>query len=238
MSDSPSNASDNRLGFLIRRVFDMNERLVADQRSLIDEHRRVLAEHAEIKAKVDALSAHRKEGPRSTYIEDIPGKRVPYIYSADITLAAGVTARTQGTMTISQDGPFVVDALAATWRINAAGSAFNGRQLPISSADPNYVGTPQTAAGVIAGNIFDELIDFEWEVFDAGSDRAWQNIPAASRQLFTSRENPLHLPTSGFFERNSVISVFITPTRAIDQTGILKFSFHGYKVLLPIDYRP
>lgn len=50
------------------------------------------------------------------YIENIPGRRVPFDMLVDIPIGANVTSQQQGTITISQDGPFVAVARYATFQ--------------------------------------------------------------------------------------------------------------------------
>lgn len=50
------------------------------------------------------------------YIETIPGRRVPFDMLVDIPIGANQTSQTQGTLTVSQDGPFVAVARFAIFQ--------------------------------------------------------------------------------------------------------------------------
>jgi hypothetical protein len=66
----------------------------------------------------DALSrveiSSRMGDPGIQRVENIPGRRVPFDLLVDIPIAAGSTAVQQGTITISQEGPFVAVSRFAT----------------------------------------------------------------------------------------------------------------------------
>lgn len=51
-----------------------------------------------------------------SYIEQIPGRRVPFDLLVDIPIGSDVTAEQPGTVTISQDGPFVAVARYAAFQ--------------------------------------------------------------------------------------------------------------------------
>jgi hypothetical protein len=50
------------------------------------------------------------------YIESIPGRRVPFDMLVDIPIGANATGQQQGTVTVSQDGPFVAVARFAVFQ--------------------------------------------------------------------------------------------------------------------------
>lgn len=81
-------------------------------------------------------------------IEDIPGRRIPYVMSMDLYIGAGATSDIEQSLTISQEGPFIAVRRMATFRSaysyvytnpqSQATSRFsgrsNGRFRPTSSA--------------------------------------------------------------------------------------------------------
>lgn len=81
-------------------------------------------------------------------IEDVPGRRIPYVLSMDLYIGAGTTSDVEQSVTISQEGPFIAVRRMATFRSahsftytnpsTAATSRFsgrsNGRFRPVSSA--------------------------------------------------------------------------------------------------------
>lgn len=102
----------------------------------------------------DAISAVKGQGsggPNTNehvlYIENLPGRRIPFDVVFEIPIGANVTSEQQDTATISQDGPFVAVARMATFlsqyefertdpetgqRASFQGRSF-GRMRPVSS---------------------------------------------------------------------------------------------------------
>lgn len=78
----------------------------------------------ELQNVADALSRVKAAGGNGTagisdhirYIEAIPGRRVPFDLLVDVPIGANQTSQTQGTVTISQDGPFVAVARFAVFQ--------------------------------------------------------------------------------------------------------------------------
>lgn len=103
---------------------------------------------AQLKAVMERLQIGRTGDPSIQYVENIPGRRVPFDYLVDIPIQAGVTSVQQQTITISQEGPFVCVARYATLLsqfqfqrtdpTSGATSTFNGRSYgryrPVHSA--------------------------------------------------------------------------------------------------------
>ena len=89
-----------------------------------------------------------KVGHGVVRIEDIPGRRIPYVMSMDLYIGAGATSDIEQSVTISQEGPFIAVRRMATFRSaysfsysnpsSGAVSRFsgrsNGRFRPIHSA--------------------------------------------------------------------------------------------------------
>lgn len=155
-----------------------------------------------------------------TFIEDIPGKRVPYTYVAQGTFTT--TARTAITFQVSQDGPFVTTYLTAHWRPTAGANA--GTWRPISQLGQLYAGAATDG------------VNFEYEIQAGGADRNWQNLPRASKDLFSDGDRPHYLGIGGFHERNETVIINITMLVAPTNAGLLKLEFHGYKILQPIAF--
>jgi hypothetical protein len=57
-------------------------------------------------------------GGKIVRIEDIPGRRVPYDLSVDIPIGNNETSQQQGSITISQDGPFVAQCRYIAFQSN------------------------------------------------------------------------------------------------------------------------
>jgi len=204
------------------------------------------AAHAEIRGLKGALGALQQAKSAASaltplvprFIEDIPGKRVPYTYGVNLQPAAGAawtTALVSGVLTISSDGPFLATGLVAAWRPTTGTSvvgaiAMTGRWRPISST--NAI----TQDGVGSLIAMPDAVDFVWNYSEAGSDRARQNIDRSSVELFSNQDRPCYLPIADFFERNTAVTVNVTMLRNPTNTGVLYFGFCGYKLLQPIAF--
>ena len=100
------------------------------------------------------------------YIEQIPGRRIPFDLMVNIPIGAGVSAEQQQSTTISQDGPFVAVARYATFQSalqfsitdpqTNATAAFQGRSFgryrPVHSAWD--INDGQTGFQPVIGNAF------------------------------------------------------------------------------------
>lgn len=73
----------------------------------------------ELSKATSALQAKRSgriwQG-RATMIEDIPGRRVPYVMVVDIPISSDTTSIRESSVTISQEGPFVAVKRMATFQ--------------------------------------------------------------------------------------------------------------------------
>lgn len=229
----------NEYGYLIRKLTEMNQAIMGQSNALMLQNQALLREHSDLKSKLTELEqkfALEKGTVQARYIEDIPGKRVPYLYGVNIEFATAATApaRTTGTITISQDGPFVAVDIWVTWRVTLTGDANIGRYFPVSSGDP-HSGVVLVVAGAGNDTFRDDMVDFLIDFTDAGADRQLQNIPIPGHFF---QDRPLRLNVPWFLERNSAVTVGVSQLRGIDSTGILNINLVGYRILQPIDYRP
>ena len=70
------------------------------------------------------------------YIEDIPGRRVPYVLVIDIPISSDLTAATEQSFPISQEGPFVAVRRMATFQSSMEALTID----PVTSAQVNFSG--------------------------------------------------------------------------------------------------
>lgn len=100
---------------LLRDLEDQNRRSLARQKVLNDRNNKLTSDYEALKADMESLKGSvAKAAKRIRYIEDIPGKRVPYFLnfsieipgptSPSLTLAGSVLTDNKQ---ISMDGPFV-----------------------------------------------------------------------------------------------------------------------------------
>ncbi len=96
-----------------------------------------LAQNAtDLQAALGRLQVQRSTGdPGIQRVENIPGRRVPFDYFVDIPIGDNVTSVQQGTITISQEGPFVAVARMAVFL-----STYQ-YQVNTDLANPNAVAT-------------------------------------------------------------------------------------------------
>lgn len=106
---------DPNLAAYLRRMSDQNERLEAQLGTLTKRYRQLASKHADDDIERKQLrDAVKKASDRIRYIEDIPGKRVPYFQTFEINIPGPATptttvagTRLSDTKQVSTDGPFV-----------------------------------------------------------------------------------------------------------------------------------
>ena len=82
------------------------------------------------------LQMSRMSDPQIQRVENIPGRRIPFDYLVEIPIFAGIQSPQPGTITISQEGPFV-----ATARVAALRSAYEFQVAePGSNLRPSFFG--------------------------------------------------------------------------------------------------
>jgi len=174
-------------------------------------------------------------GDSPKYIENIPGKRVPYMAGISITIDANSTSRAEGTFTVSRDGPFVVTAIQMSWQRTSG--AYTGWWGPATTWDCRIAPASQHLG---LGGLFDQVFvhSFDVEIADKGSDRNWQNMAFAST-LFSPQAGGIYgLPISYLFDTNSVAEVKVTPTAAQTVAGKVLVELLGYKIVQGSTYQP
>ena len=198
---------------------------------------------AQLANAVGKVQVYGGENPDIQRIENVPGRRVPFDYLVDIPIGPGITSVQQGTITISQEGPFVAVARFATFlsqyqfeRIDQSGARtrFSGRSFgryrPIHSAwdlaDGQVVsqvsfgaalpgsGAPYVASPSNASSFRTMEGDFRIKFEDAGSSYPRSNIEVPSPFWTKNINSPFNLGALDFFERGSVMTFKVLPTHA------------------------
>jgi len=216
----------------------MAETLTVDQKlsALYLQQRKDRAAQAELIKQISEMrSLLEAAGDSPKYIENIPGKRVPYMAGISIVIAASSTTRAEGTYTVSRDGPFVITAIQMSWQRTTG--AYTGWWGPASTFDMRIAAASQQLG--LAG-IFDQIVvhSFDVEIADKGSDRNWQNIAFAST-LFSPQAGGIYgLPVSYLLDTNSVAEVKVTPTAAQSVAGRVLVELLGYKIVQGSSYQP
>lgn len=106
---------DPELSAYLRKLANKHERIEAQMSALTDRYKRLSSEHEDDKIELQKLrAALKKAAERIRYIEDIPGKRVPYFQTFQINIPGQSNptislagSRLSDTKQVSQDGPFV-----------------------------------------------------------------------------------------------------------------------------------
>lgn len=151
----------------------------------------------EISAAVDVLKSTRfgiDDSPGMTRIENIPGRRVPFTFLVDIPVGANTTSIQQGSLTVSQEGPFVAVRRMATFQ-----SAYEFQINAISGIS--------TGPARYAGRSFGRFrpVHSAWDILDAQTQ---QNISFASQYALGSDSSAC--ASDGFPAWTSAASSFRT----------------------------
>lgn len=201
-----------------------------------------LAQNAEdLRSAMSRVQVRGAESPDIQRIENIPGRRIPFDLLVDIPINAQQTSVVQGTITISQEGPFVAVARYATFLSafsyqvrnpeNGSIATFNGRSFgryrPIHSAwdlndgqpytqlvmaaPPPGSGAPHVISPANASPFRTMEPDFRIKFENAGSSFPRSNIEVPSSFWTTSINEPFKLGALDFFERGEVMTIKVLP---------------------------
>jgi hypothetical protein len=176
------------------------------------------------------------------YIENIPGRRVPFDMVVTIPIGTNSIAEAQGTKTISQDGPFVAVARMAAFQsafqfalrdpATQAQAAFQGRSFgryrPISSSwdlndgqpgpQPSMAlafpgtGAPMYASPSNHSSYRSMEFDGLIEMLNQGAAYPRSNEPIPSAFYSDAINSPWQLGALDFFERGETIQWKVRPT--------------------------
>jgi hypothetical protein len=250
--DIPLNVPPQVASFL-RNLNDKQARQQSQFEALAKAYRELRTRSEGDKLEIQRLGEWvRKAASRIRYIEDIPGKRVPYTMNFEVSIPSAanqsnpVGARIRAQQQVSMDGPFVGTMLMGAFRMQTFSlgpidptylnlpplgeevlTPLTGRFRPIAStADAfkgAYVGPGAGAVPADVNTFRPGEIDFLWEYADEGTDRERQNqIPTPSRYLFSENDRPFYLAVSDFFERGSTIAFYLTLLRSV---GLAEVTF-------------
>lgn len=127
-----------------------------------------LAQNAEdLRNAIGRLQVQRNNGdPGIQRVENIPGRRVPFDFVVDIAIGDNVASVQQGTLTVSQEGPYIATARMATF------TSIYGFQV----TDPSVPGSLATFAGRSYGRL--RPVHSVWDLND-GLPRTQVAMPVA-----------------------------------------------------------
>jgi hypothetical protein len=171
------------------------------------------------------------------WIENIPGRRVPYFHPVDLNILPDSTSAVEGTATVSTDGPFVVTAIGAFFKKTTG--IYKGVWGATTAFDSRIASGP-TGQQWGFQNVFDQpnIISGDWAIVDRGSDRNWQHKEVASA-VFSPQAGGLYvLPTANLFGRNSTVNLIFTPGVPVPYAGTIQMILFGYKIVQGDTYQP
>ena len=151
-------------------------------------------------------------------VETIPAAKLPYIAVLDVDAPATTANQTQR-YDNGQDGPFVVTAISAAYRVTSQETVTGYR--PISSLWDNQVASPASVSP-----------NFLWRIRTTGNDLFWSNDMLPSPLLFSSRERPLYLPVPAIISPGSALIFEMNPIIAAPSAGTIHINLHGYVPLI------
>jgi hypothetical protein len=192
-----------------------------------------LKQHEAQLTQLTALQKATADAPK--WIEQIPGRRVPYWGVIDLPIIGNSTSKVDGIYNVSEDGPYVVTGIGMFYKLttgDAAGvwgyATAAGSRIPAALPSPGFLGIldqPHVTSGSV-------------RIVDRGSDRNWQNKPVASA-LFSPEAGGIYvLPVACLFDRNSAIEASFQPGLAVAETGLVECVLCGYKIVQGQSYQP
>ncbi len=191
-------------------------------------------------AEMQAVMRQVNDAPK--WVEEIPGKRSPYVATIDIPIAAFSTSKAEGVHTVSTDGPFNVIGIAMFFMRTSFDEDppdYSGIWLPATTVN---LKTASDAGGRALGfmGVFDNPIgaSFDVEFAESGSDRNWQNNPFSSGLFNPFQGCAYILPVGNLIGRASVVTARVTPTVEQPKKGKVQIQLLGYKVVQGDTYQP
>jgi len=199
---------------------------------------KISGEHREMKrALADVMSEYRafrkacEDVPKSITheLDSIPGRRIFYNLTGVLSFTTSVDGqRAQPiSMLVSQDGPYVMTHYPLViWKPSAPNNATNfGNWRPVA--------TWPLPDQVVDG----DRVDLSYEFVSGGSQRNFQNLPAAP--LFSRPDALMPLPVPTLFAPNETIQfiptfesiTFDTGAAVPTTAGILVVTLPGYRIV-------
>ncbi len=173
------------------------------------------------------------------YIDQIPGRRIPFDMLVSIPIGANVTSVQQQSMKVSMDGPFVAQSRYAVFQsahqfsrlVNGSRVTFNGRtngrfrpihsvcdwldgaafQPVVGAANPGVGGPIYGSPSNHAGARSMEF-DGLVELRNEGSGYPRHNAPVPTTFWAQEQNSAFQLGALDFFERGEIIQIGVTPT--------------------------
>lgn len=205
------------------------ERMLAALKSL-DSRSKVQQQYID---QLMALQKAATDAPK--WIEQLPGRRVPFHAPINLSITADSTSQVTGTYSVTEDGPFVVTGIAAFFKKTSGAYAQIWGHATASCAKISQVSQQHGYQ-----YLYDQpnLISGDIAITDRGSDRKWESADVSSALYSPEGGGAYVLPISCLFARNSVIEVAFTPNPSIPYTGTVQIILLGYKIVQGANYQP
>lgn len=197
-----------------------------------------LKQHEAQLSQLTALQKAVADAPK--WIEQIPGRRVPFNAVIDLRIERDSTSKVDGTYHVSEDGPFVVTAIALFYKRledTEEGAQLSGVWGYATATDARVRTNYPTVVGYAEMDI-PHVTSGSLQIADRGSDRVWQNKELSSALFSPSAGGVYVLPIACLFERNSVIEASFSPSRAVSYLGLVQTILLGYKIVQGLSYQP
>lgn len=234
--------SANAAAGMARKALDIAEKNARADAALLQQHGELVKNGQQLAQVLAQMQAQRTGGnPSLQYIENIPGRRVPFDQLVSIPIGATLAGETQGSITINQDGPFIAVARQAIFLSQmqfqftdpetGTPTIFQGRSYgrwrPVHSAWDLYDGVPRSevvqavaAPGAGAPHIISPSNasswrsmqpDFSIKMENEGTAYPRSNIYVPSAMWTKQVNSPYNLGALDFFERGEVITFRVQP---------------------------
>lgn len=151
-------------------------------------------------------------------------KIVPFKYNIEIEIPQQAQNRIPGSVTITQEGYFLLDRIYVTYRPTEG--ALIGRFRPVSSGHPVIAGAELQAAAEVANKL-----DFLIELVEGAAQRGRQDIATPGDIFYRLDNDGYSLNHPDVFIPASVITTYITPLVATTSEGIATVTLDGRQLL-------
>jgi len=182
--------------------------------------------------QLTALQKATADAPK--WIEQIPGRRVPFGGVIDMPIPANSTSMVSGLFNVAEDGPFVLTAVALFYKLTEGD--FAGIWGYATAASSRIIST-YPAVGFV-GMDKPHVTSGGLQIVDRGSDRLWQSkeLPTS---LFSEEAGGVYvLPVACLFERSSAVEATFAPGVAVEYAGLVECILLGYKIVQGQSYQP
>jgi len=221
-------------------AFRKMQTAVAQMADLINKHYKPTLE------RLEAELANRNDGtrapaPGATYIDSIPGVRVPRFYVAEVDHTYNETIQKTGSVEISPEGPFICTGVEMHYFYDDSDTsnieaALNGRNVPLTlltalNTSATYaVALSDTASNTIAKHAA-ALPEINFKIEEVGAGRFWTGQDEVTPAVLDPANGGGILAVPTWVDPSDRLQVYSIPKKAIPATGKHLTTFWGYQIL-------